>query len=462
MVSDDDDLVGGSEFDDPEEEELAASEKLDDDDEMDEMGQEMEMEEEEKEFDEHDEKDEEEEEEDEESAELFIRQRTAQSATNNSATNLLFDEDEPVFVEYNRNFYAVPPSAIVRRFNHPIVAKTCAQLGEMTKTNGDLNYWPSVRELDPQQIVVLRGKHVPGDPTLGFAWYCAVVVENRTDGDDRRILRHFPKQLVKLMIKEMAVNDNLATSRLITEFQPKNLNEKILVPSSKANGWALQKTDPPKSIAQKPLPVPAKGAGSAGGEPGPGPGSGLRIAQPTQPTKPVQPAQPAQPAQPNQPTQPKKQKTVSFTPSSSSSSSSLKRAFEKGSDDGAAERGLGAVRSHKKLPKPTANPTADNSPRRQTSVSAGAEPRPGKAPSTKKTPEACATKKAQPAPQASVVSGSSPAGAVAAPVAAHKNVIRNTDSSFQITVTDNEKKTMELPIPDGCVSATIKVTYAFE
>ena len=160
-------------------------------------------------------------------------------------------------IEYNRQWYAVPNASKVRDHERPHVVETPEILGEMSTSMGGGGKWPPGKDIDPASVVVVQGKLRDDDPTLHNVWYLRITVKGRDDGDDINILRHIPRKIVGEILSIMAKDRGLCESSLVLSYQPTNNNEKVLVPSSKVNGWD-QLSHPPRTIMVKPPGVGVK------------------------------------------------------------------------------------------------------------------------------------------------------------------------------------------------------------
>ena len=73
------------------------------------------------------------------------------------------DEDDEVDLEldsdnsvpYNRQFYAVPNSAIARDYNHALDVSSVERLSEMAQPTPPPEKWPAPDQIEPSMIVVV-------------------------------------------------------------------------------------------------------------------------------------------------------------------------------------------------------------------------------------------------------------------------------------------------------------------
>lgn len=170
------------------------------------------------------------------------------------------DEDDEVDLEldsdnsvpYNRQFYAVPNSAIARDYNHPLDVSSVERLSEMAQPTPPPEKWPAPDQIEPSMIVVLRGKVSTNDAAEKFVWYVRIVVagDQGSEGDDKLIFRHVPKPVVKKLVAHYNADPSLRGSSLLTKYVPYDDNFKPLNPSKlHDNNWNVRKP-PPKTLAQ--------------------------------------------------------------------------------------------------------------------------------------------------------------------------------------------------------------------
>ena len=165
--------------------------------------------------------------------------------------------DSDLVVPYNRQYYHVPHAAVKRDHQRPHEVDSCEQLGEMAAANSPASKWPIPTTIDPACIVVLEGKIKEGDAAAQYVWYLRVAVKGRrSESDDMNILRHIPKGVVRDILQYMSKEPVLQGSSLITDYQPTNNNDKMLVPSAKVNNWTLVPSGQvPKTLGIKPKPA---------------------------------------------------------------------------------------------------------------------------------------------------------------------------------------------------------------
>ncbi|MGZ0213756.1 MAG: hypothetical protein ACKVI4_14890 [Actinomycetales bacterium] len=161
--------------------------------------------------------------------------------------------DSNMMVDYNRQYYYVPNSAIVRDYERFLDVPTREKMGEMIVTASAASKWPMASTIDPAAVVVLKGKFKGDDAEESYGWYMRLVLQGESNSDDMQILRHMPKGVVKDFLKYLSEDSEMAGSRLVTLHQPPDNNAKVLVPLEKVNNWTLVPTGQvPKSNAIKP------------------------------------------------------------------------------------------------------------------------------------------------------------------------------------------------------------------
>ena len=138
--------------------------------------------------------------------------------------------DSNMMVEYNRQYYFVPFKSKVRDYKRVLVVPSAEVLGEMVSSQSSASKWPLASTIDPAAVVVLKGKFRKDDEEESYAWYTRIVVEGARDGDDKMILRHIPKGVCKEFIKYLSEDAEMSASRLVTQHQPPDHNQRVLVP----------------------------------------------------------------------------------------------------------------------------------------------------------------------------------------------------------------------------------------
>ena len=217
-----------------------------------------------------------------------------------------------MMVEYNRQYYFVPNRCKVRDYKRLITAPSEEVLGEMVASQASATKWPLASTIDPAAVVVLKGKFKKDDAAESYAWYCRIVVEGNEEGDDQYILRHMPKGVCKEFVKYLSEDSDMSTSRLVTDYQSPDNNQRVLVPLKETSNWeVVPQGKLPRSCAIKPpgqggktkADAPARG-GDGGDKETPAPKKGSAaslpkksVAPPKKPAHaPVKPAKPAKPA----------------------------------------------------------------------------------------------------------------------------------------------------------------------
>lgn len=185
------------------------------------------------------------------------------------------DGDSKMKVEYNRQHYYVPNAGIKRDYGMAMEVPSAEVLGEMVASQASAGKWPLAATIDPAAVVVLEGKFKPTDKDTSYAWYTRLVVKGEPNGDDKDILRHIPKQTTKEFIKMMSEDGQLCSSRLITDYQPSDYNQRVLVPLKDVSDWTIvPQAELPKSLAVKPAGQGGKTKVHAAARDGEGGGSG--------------------------------------------------------------------------------------------------------------------------------------------------------------------------------------------
>ena len=162
--------------------------------------------------------------------------------------------DSNMMVEYNRQYYLVPNKCKKRDYKRVIVAPSAEVLGEMVASQASAAKWPLASTIDPAAVVVLKGKFKKDDTEDSYAWYVRIVVEGSQDGDDKFILRHIPKGVCKEFIKFLSEDQEMSASRLVTQHQPPDYNQRVIVPLKDVSNWTEVPTaQKPRSLAIKPV-----------------------------------------------------------------------------------------------------------------------------------------------------------------------------------------------------------------
>lgn len=159
--------------------------------------------------------------------------------------------DSDCSVPYNRQFYAVPNSAVVRDYTNVLKVSCIERLSEMAAPSPPPEKWPSVDMIEASMIVVLRGKIAANDSKQRYIWYLRIaVIGEDGNGDDKDIFRPIPRAVVKKLVAHYRTRANMKTSSLLTKYVPYDDNNRPLNPSKlHNNNWNLRKP-PPKTIAQ--------------------------------------------------------------------------------------------------------------------------------------------------------------------------------------------------------------------
>ena len=149
----------------------------------------------------------------------------------------------PAYIIFNRSAYGIPlagngsESGRVRDHCSVIVVENDTVLGQLHNAKS----WPASQDIPPVAIVVVKGRHdesqeIPKDKRHGiFHWYARVVSANNKDSEDRNILRAIPKQLVIQILHNLAKNESMKKSSLITHYQPFEHNSRVF--PMQQNDW---------------------------------------------------------------------------------------------------------------------------------------------------------------------------------------------------------------------------------
>lgn len=176
--------------------------------------------------------------------------------------------DSDCSVPYNRQFYAVPNSAIVRDYTNVLKVSCIERLSEMAAPSPPPEKWPCPDMIEASMIVVLQGKIAANDSKQRYIWYLRIAVTGEDgNGDDKDIFRPIPRAVVKKLVAHYRTRENMKTSSLLTKYVPYDDNNRPLNPSKlHNNNWNIRKP-PPKTIAQalvKEVKEPKAAASSSG------------------------------------------------------------------------------------------------------------------------------------------------------------------------------------------------------
>ena len=166
------------------------------------------------------------------------------------------DEETKAYVLSNRVAYYVPKSdgtkpGRVRDHNLPMEVEDGQELTSLQHAKN----WPSVENIHPMSIVVVKGRFIENEPVNNhkevgpFAWYVRVSIKGRKDGPDRKLLRLMPKSVVIDFLQHIGGLSEMWRSSLICTFQPENDNAKSF--PVHLNGWEAN-----KEIKTEAIPLP--------------------------------------------------------------------------------------------------------------------------------------------------------------------------------------------------------------
>jgi len=339
------------------------------------------------------------------------------------------EESASLFVFYNRQYYKFTGGkedkpGFVRCYNRIVKVPNGKALGMMV---AGPEGWPSGEELfkkvTADKIVVVSGKMKEDDTDLKNVWYLLVEVEGQSNKQDHLIARHIPKKVYMEIAEHIKGDPNMATSSLLTMLAHDN-NTKAINPQIngflKVIGDAAPKSGmitPEKKVSKE------KGGSSTDKQP-----AGKKQKTGSEGKKPAAPA----PA-----------------PASEESTTAAE----------GKEKKVSASSFFKPKPSSEKAATATNpaSPGGGMPINEGKE---------EKKKEAEKTEKTEKAPTPAPAPASNKRKADDAPTMAGKATYKRTrteqQETFEFLICDSSQRTMEVPVPQGCIGGKIIASFQFQ